>query len=61
MLENAIFQQIFEKVRHMRTGFLKLYKNIELNNISTTKLSEICFIHHFHVQTLRKEWKTRQV
>ena len=61
MLENAIFQQIFEKVRRMHTGFLKLHQKIELNNITTTKLSDVYFIHHFLVQILRKDWKTTQV
>ena len=47
MLENAIFQQIFEKVRCVRMGFLKLHQKIELNNITTTKLSDVYFIHLF--------------
>ena len=47
------------KARHrMHKGFLKLDRKIELNNTTTTKLSDVYFIHHFLVQILRKDWNT---
>ena len=53
MLKNAIFQQILEKARRrMRIGFLKPYRKIELNYITSTKLSDVYFMHHFLVQNL---------
>ena len=52
MVKNAIFQQILEKGSRMRTGFLKPYRKIELNYITSTKLSDVYFMHHFLVQNL---------
>ena len=61
MLQNVIFQQILEKVRRMRMGFLKPYRKIKLNNITSTKISNVYFIHHFLVQILHQDWKITQV